>query len=396
MKRTICCSELHPIGGEGLILRADVLRAGEELLPEFEGKARTVYADPPFGTGGSFEFRRGKRRTAYTDQLSKEEYSRLIEGAARLAHGLLKEDGTFFLHIDYRMSALCRGVCDSVFGEDALTNEIVWAYKSGGRSKNAFSKKHDTILMYRKSPEAYFDLNSVGVRRGAQRRNHMKRSVDETGRVFYSIKTGGREYRYYEDDLVYPSDVWDDIEHLHQRDPERTGFLTQKPEALLKRMILATSEEGDLVCDLFGGSGTAAAAAAKAGRRFISVDMGAVASAVTRRRLIERCLKMRLYESAKPLAVRVSPTLADEESFAPDKYFDMEERGGGLMLSLKKLPLEEEPYFVSVGRVEEGCFSASDYLLRMRAGEKISLPAGACLCLVDEELRTGYWSNEDL
>lgn len=391
MERVNCFTELHPLGGEGLILRADVLSAGEDLLPEYGGRARMVYADPPFGTGGSFEFRRGKSRIAYSDSLGKEEYSRLIEGAARLANELLSEDGTFFLHIDYRMSALCRNILGGVFGEDALTNEIVWAYRSGGRSKNSFSKKHDTILMYRKSQEAYFDLSQVGVKRGAERRNHMKRSVDETGRVYYSIRTNGREYRYYEDDLVYPSDVWDDIEHLHQRDPERTGFITQKPEALLRRMILSTTREGDLVCDLFGGSGTAASAAAKLSRRFVTVDMGGVAQAVTRRRLIERCLKMRLYESQKPLELRTAPALADAECIDPERYFDMEERLTGTVLTLKKLPLEEQPYFAAVGRMEDGRFCASDYLVRLKPGEKLTLPAGGCLCLTDEEMRTGYF-----
>lgn len=395
MKGITCFRESHAIGGEGQVLRIDVNEAAERLLPEYEGKARMVYADPPFGTGGTFEFRRGKTRTAYTDALPKEEYRRLIENAVRLAHALLAEDGTFFLHIDPRMSALCRGVCDGIFGEDAFTNEIVWAYRSGGRAKNAFSKKHDVILMYRKSPEAYFDLTSIGVRRGPERRNHMKRSVDETGRVFYSIKTGGREYRYYEDDLVYPSDVWDDIEHLHQRDPERTGFLTQKPEALMKRMILAASSEGDLVCDLFGGSGTTASAAAKTGRRFLTLDMGAVANAVTKRRLIERCLKMRLYETSKPMECECAPGLADKEVFGPEKYFDIEERAGLAVFTLKKLPVEEEPYYAAAGRIRGGVFEAEDYLLRLKAGEKLVVENGGCLCLVDEELRTGYWLNED-
>ncbi|MBO4562640.1 MAG: site-specific DNA-methyltransferase, partial [Clostridia bacterium] len=359
LKRITCSGELHLIGGDGTVWNADLRDIEDALLERYRGAARMIYIDPPFGTGGSFEFRRGKKQIAYTDQLPAQEYIALIREAARLSYELLAPDGTFFLHIDYRMSAKCRSVCDGIFGEDMLANEIIWAYKSGGRSKNTFSKKHDTILMYRKSEDAYFNIEAVGVPRGPERRNHMRRDVDENGRVFYSIRTNGREYRYYEDDLIYPSDVWDDIEHLHQRDPERTGFVTQKPEALLKRMILSCTEEGDTVIDLFGGSGTTAAAAAKLGRRYVTVDSGKVAAAVTRRRLIERCLKMRLYDAVSPMTVETEGN-ADCE-MDPSAYYDMEERDGILIMTLKKLSAERAPYYAAVGTVKDGVFAASDY-----------------------------------
>lgn len=392
LKRISCCAELHMLGGDGTVYHADFRNIEDELLEKYRGAASVIYLDPPFGTGGSFEYRRGKKQVAYTDRLPESEYLSMIREASRLSYELLKEDGTFFLHLDYRMSAKCRLICDSIFGEDALTNEIIWAYKSGGRSKNAFSKKHDTILMYRRSPEAYFNIEAVGEPRGRERRNHMKRGVDETGRVFYSIKTGGKEYRYYEDDLVYPSDVWDDIEHLHQRDPERTGFITQKPEALLKRIILSCSREGDLIMDLFGGSGTAAVTAAKLGRRFVSVDQGAAATALTRKRLIERCLKMRLYESVSPLSVetdRPSP----QKVHSPEEYFDIADRDGRLVMELKKLSSEHQPLYAAAGTVSGDVFTASDYLMRMTRGEKISIDRGECLHLIDEDLNEGFYIN---
>jgi DNA modification methylase len=394
LKRVFLNAELHMLGGDGTVFHADYRSAAEALRARYSGAARLVYIDPPFGTGGAFEYRRGKKQIAYRDELPKEEYLELIRGAVSLARELLTEDGTFFLHVDYRMCAHCRLICDEVFGENALTNEIIWAYKSGGRAKNAFSKKHDNILMYRKTPEAYFDLSAVGVPRGPQPRNHMKRDVDEDGRVYYSIRTGGKEYRYYEDDPVYPSDVWDDIEHLHQRDPERTGFLTQKPEALLRRMILSCTKEGDLVVDLFGGSGTTAAAAAKLGRRYVTVDEGYAATAVTRRRLIERCLKMRLYDSVSPMTVETDPGLECGASYEPDRYFDIQEKEGGLSLTLKKLAPDSCPAYVAIGAVRDGVFTASDYLLRQKAGEKALLKKGECIHLVDEDLREGFFVYE--
>lgn len=391
-KTTACSGELHTMGGEGAVWMADVNNASG-LTERYAGAARLVYIDPPFGTGGSYEFRRGKKQAAYTDALPESEYLALIRSAAETAKKLLAPDGTFFLHVDYRMSAKCRLLCDEIFGEDALANEIIWAYKSGGRSKNSFSKKHDTILMYRMSPDSYFNIEAVGVKRGAERRNHMRRSEDEDGRVYYSIRTNGREYRYYEDDPIYPSDVWDDIEHLHQRDPERTGFMTQKPEALLRRIILSTTEEGDLVIDLFGGSGTTASVAAKLGRRFVTADIGRVALAVTRRRLIERCLGMRLYDASSPMTVEYDLP-ADTGSADVSRYFEIEERGDGTSLKLKKLPAEGCPVYAAAGSMQDGVFVASDYLLRFRTGDKLFVRRGDCLHLVDEDFKQSFFMNE--
>jgi DNA modification methylase len=100
----------------------------------------------------------------------------------------------------------------------------------------------------------------------------MKRFIDEDGRIGFSIRSGGKTYTYYEDSLIYPSDVWSDIEHLQQKDRERTGFATQKPEALLRRILSASSEPGDLVLDLFSGSGTTAVTAKKLGRAFVAIE----------------------------------------------------------------------------------------------------------------------------
>lgn len=398
MLRPISCKgELHPVGGEGLICFSDFNEAEELLLSRYSGAARVVYLDPPFGTGGSFEFRRGKTRLAYTDKLTGEEYRSLIKNAAELSHKLLKDDGTLFLHIDCRMSAVCRLALDEVFGPEAFTNEIIWAYRSGGRSQKSFSKKHDTILMYRKTPEAYFNIEAVGAPRGPQRRNHMKRAMAEDGRMYYAINSGGREYRYYDDDPIYPSDVWDDIEHLHQRDPERTGFITQKPEALLERIILACSEPGDTVVDLFAGSGTTAAAAARLGRRFAAVDLGEASLAVMRSRLIEKSLSRPIYESAKPL--EVISRGACEEGYStgavlPEALFDITEKGDILQLSLRDMLKDELPYYISTGRVNAGVFHAEDYLADIRPGAKLALKLGECVHIVDGGLKNGFYANE--
>lgn len=287
-----CTVESHAVGGPGSFWLGKTEVLAPELLSEYGGKAQLIYLDPPFRTGESFSMRIGSGRNAstfqlYEDKLSSDDYVSWMRSILTLCHGLLSNTGSLYLHLDYRMSAKMRIVLDEIFGEHNFMNEIIWTYKSGGRSKKYFPRKHDTILFYRKSAAVFFDIHSVGFPRGPMRRNHMKRFIDEDGRIGFSIRSNGKLYKYYEDDLIYPSDVWNDIEHLQQKDRERTGFATQKPEALLRRIIGASSKEGDLVMDLFSGSGTTAAVAAKTGRRFVAVDTSPVAMYMLRKRLLE-------------------------------------------------------------------------------------------------------------
>ena len=114
----------------------------------------------------------------------------------------------------------------------------------------------------------------------------MKRQTDDDGRVYWSIRSSGKEYRYYEDSIIIPSDVWDDISHLQQKDPERTGYDTQKPETLLERMILSTSRQDDWIGDFFAGSGTTLAAAQKNRRRWLAIDNSAFSIHVSRKRIL--------------------------------------------------------------------------------------------------------------
>ncbi len=114
----------------------------------------------------------------------------------------------------------------------------------------------------------------------------MRKSIDTDGHVHWTIRSAGRIYSYDEDQLMTPSDVWSDISHLHQKDPERNGYATQKPEALLERIILASSEENDLILDCFCGSGVAPAVAERLSRRWIACDRSELAIRLTRERLL--------------------------------------------------------------------------------------------------------------
>lgn len=255
------------------------------LLSERAGQAQAVYLDPPFMTGETFQRRRrfgtqGWRKgspcatfPSYVDSSEdREAYLAMLRGLIENAWLLLGASGMLCLHLDWRASARARLICDEVFGEERFVNEIVWSYESGGRARRYFSRKHDVILLYAKSRAYRFNLERVPLNRSDNRRNHLRRGVDEDGRAYRAIRSGGKEYRYYDDDPVYPSDVWTDISHLQQRDPERTGFPTQKPQKLLERLLRPLVETGDLVCDLCCGSGTALAVAERLGGRYLGMD----------------------------------------------------------------------------------------------------------------------------
>lgn len=300
-KRIYCTEEYHHSGGAGLFF----LQRAEQLLPElireYRGQVQLIYLDPPFGTGDTFQIKIGNNKgnisiPAYKDNMSTPDYTKWMRDILIGCKDLLSDTGCIYVHVDYRFSAETKLLLDDIFGKTNFVNEIIWAYKSGGRSTRYYPRKHDTILFYRKSGSLFFDIAAVGVPRGASKRNHMKRFVDENGRVCFSIRSNGRLYTYYEDTPVYPTDVWTDIEHLQQRDKERTGYPTQKPEALLKRIIAASSKAGDLVCDLFSGSGTTAVVASKMGRRFIAADASPVSLYMLRKRLLAQGSVLSLIE----------------------------------------------------------------------------------------------------
>ena len=202
-------------------------------------------------------------------------------------HRVLKASGSFYLHCDPTASHYLKLVIDSIFvtqGGD-FRNEIVWAYESGGRSKKDFGKKHDVIFRYTKSGSWIFNADDILLSREDTRHNHMKRGTDPDGRAFWSIKSAGKIYKYYADSGVIPSDVWSDLSHLQQKDPERLGYPTQKPESVLERIIRVSSGEGDLVLDAYCGCGTTVAVAQRLKRNWIGIDITYQSIALVLRRL---------------------------------------------------------------------------------------------------------------
>ena len=283
--------------GEDQLLQGDGSRLPRDIRKK-AGQIQCVYLDPPFMTGKVFRRKRpwgekGWRKGSpaldlpgYEDRFADEQsYLKMIRRMVAASRDLLRTEGVFYLHLDWRMSGLARTMCDRIFGKDRFLNEIIWSYESGGRSKKTFSRKHDNILMYAKGKDYRFDITRVPLPRGENRQTHIARNIDEDGRRYSSIRSGGKEYRYYDDEPVYPGDVWSDISILQQRDPERTGYATQKPLKLLERILLPVTNPGDLVLDLCCGSGTALEAAQQLDCRFAGLDVNPEAVAIALSRL---------------------------------------------------------------------------------------------------------------
>jgi site-specific DNA-methyltransferase (adenine-specific) len=266
---------------EDLILLGDNL----EALSGFDdGCFQLVYADPPFNTGrrqrrmtmsteatpggdrtgfgGRRYATRVLRRSSFADTF--DDYLGFLEPRLQEVHRLLAPTGSLYLHLDYREAHYAKVLLDGLFGRECFLNEIVWAYDYGGRPRRRWPAKHDTILVYVKDPERYwFDADAVG------REPYMA-----PGLVTAEKAARGK----------LPTDVWWHT-IVSPTGKEKTGYPTQKPEGILRRIVQASSRPGDWCLDPFAGSGTLGAVCAQLGRRFVLVDSSPEAVAVARKRL---------------------------------------------------------------------------------------------------------------
>jgi site-specific DNA-methyltransferase (adenine-specific) len=265
----------------------DQILLGEnlELLPGLPADAfQLIYVDPPFNTGRrqsrqtleairdergertGFQGRRYRTRllaeSSYRDDF--DDYLEFLAPRLEQARRLLRADGTLYFHIDYREAHHCKLLLDEIFGRECFLNEIIWAYDYGGRPRRRWPAKHDTILVYVRDPVGYhFDSDEV------EREPYMA-----PGLVTAEKAARGK----------LPTDVW-----WHTIVPtsgrEKTGYPTQKPEGIVRRMVAASTRPGDWCLDFFAGSGTLGAVAAALGRRYVLIDSNPQAVEIMRRRL---------------------------------------------------------------------------------------------------------------
>ena len=206
--------------------------------------------------------------------MTNSDKSYLIYMAARLLEmkRILKDTGSIYLHCDPTMSHYLKLVMDAVFGKANFRNEVVWCYQIGARSKKQFGRKHDAILFYSKSKNYVFDSDAVRIER---QKTHMKVETDSEGRTWQVKKDAksGKVYRYPADLGVLCPDWWVGIQQLNRNQKERTGYPTQKPLALLDRIIKASSNKGDVVFDPFCGCATTLVTADRLQRDWIGIDI---------------------------------------------------------------------------------------------------------------------------
>jgi len=218
--------------------------------------------------------------------ISKGAISYLVTMSIRLwyMHKLLKDTGSFYLHCDPTMSHYLKILCDLIFGEKNFRNEIVWSYKRYTAVSNRFQKLHDVILFYSKSDKSIFhELRDEYGEKSGKHDSHYKQ--DEEGRWYRMQKRKGLEpYKIYLSDGKRTGDVWE-IPIINASAKERLGYPTQKPEALLERIISASSNVNDTVADFFCGCGTTIAVAQKLNRKWIGVDISHLAVRLIARRL---------------------------------------------------------------------------------------------------------------
>jgi DNA modification methylase len=293
----------------------DNLQVMSHLLKEFRGKVNLIYIDPPFDSKADYKKKinlRGKAvendQTAfeekqYTDIWSNDEYLQFMYERLVLMRELLADDGSIYLHCDWHKNHLLRSICNEIFGENHFRNEIIWAYFGFKRATSRkFPQKHDTILSYVKSENYTWTVQYTPHGEEYIQRFKVEK---ETGRLFRDDvnPTGGGTRIIYLDEVegnivdsvwgdiddestnvIAP--LWNDIPPVNPVAKERQNYPTQKPQALLERIIKASTNPNDIVFDCFMGSGTTQAVAMKLGRRFIGADINLGAIQTTTKRLI--------------------------------------------------------------------------------------------------------------
>ena len=309
-------------GWRNKIFWGDNLQVMSHLLKTCRGKISLIYIDPPFDSKADYKRRitlKGKEAEStqstfeekqYTDIWNNDEYLQFMFERLILARELLSDHGSIYVHCDWHKSHHLRCLMDEVFGSDCFSNEIIWLAEGGGTSGLRFSRKHQTIFYYTKAKseaDRIFNADSVRVPYKTENirpqtysfeNNAKKRPGFKDGYTWTPNEAGKIPPDVWMDCFLaegegIPLDVWADIKGLYGPSGEIVGYPTQKPVALLERIIKASSNPGDLVFDFFMGSGTTLVAAQNLGRRFIGADINLGAIQTTTKRLINAAGELR-------------------------------------------------------------------------------------------------------
>lgn len=270
----------------------DNLQVMSHLLRDYRGKVNLIYIDPPFDSRADYKKKirlRGQSITndsssfeekQYGDIWTNDEYLQFMYERLILCRELLTDTGSIYLHCDWHKSHHLRAIMDEVFGPNNFVNEVIWHYSGAGTPKGCWAKRHDNIFLYAKSSSITFNADKV-------RTEYAKATRDRFSHAINNVRDG-KNFGIQELNPLgkYPEDVLK-VSIEAPSSNARTGYPTQKPTALLEKLILASSNPNDLIFDCFAGSGTTQAVAMKLGRRFIGADINLGAIQTTTKRLIE-------------------------------------------------------------------------------------------------------------
>lgn len=273
-------------GWTNMLIFGDNLQVLKTLLQmKQEGKlknadgtpgVRLIYIDPPFAT--KQEFRGSQDQKAYQDKIAGAKFLEFLRKRLIFLRELLSEDGSIYVHLDWKKGHYVKTIMDEIFREEKLINEIVWCYTGPSQTSNYFPKKHEVILWYAKGETWVFNTEQLRV--------PYRKSTLWTGRTSIIGRASDEELKQLDQRGKLVEDWWPDIATIGYSHNEIMDYPTQKPEALLERIIKASSNRGDLVLDCFAGSGTTLAVAEKLGRRWIGVDCGKLAIYTMQKRLL--------------------------------------------------------------------------------------------------------------
>ncbi|MFX0056971.1 MAG: site-specific DNA-methyltransferase [Candidatus Heimdallarchaeota archaeon] len=291
---------------DNILILGENKLAIELLLKRFENKINLIYFDPPFATGGEFNLKiligqkeqpnssqRWINKIAYNDSWKGgiDDYLNFMYERLLLMRKLLSDSGSIYVHLDWHMVHYLKIVMDEIFGPENFRNEIIWAYPSASvQTRNFFVRSFDAILFYTKSDDYVFNDDPNIYMEYSDR---VKRALKKDEKGIYYHRGGSHNGKklsqkvYIEKNGVFPRDVWNDIPYVRANTIEYQGFSTQKPERLLKRIILASTRKDDIVADFFCGSGTTLVTAEKLGRRWIGCDVSKFAINMTYKRIID-------------------------------------------------------------------------------------------------------------
>lgn len=271
-----------------------------DLLPALAARPSErfdlVYVDPPFNTRAHHGVRRGRGARAsgaraYADTFTTvDAFLDMLGPRLAAMRDAMTEQGTLVLHLDHRTVHEAKVLADRVFGAGAFRGEIIWVPGNGGRGSRGPSVTHQTLLLYAKGKHPIWNAKDPALREPfaeTSLRMHFS-STDASGRRFRERRINGKAYRYYADEGRRLGSVWTDCPAMSANTPfsgETTGYPTQKPEALLERIVRAASAEKSRVLDPMCGSGTTLAVAKRLGRSFLGIDQSPAAFAVAKKRL---------------------------------------------------------------------------------------------------------------